>query len=107
MPGYRNRLEARVGATLPPEYAYESTRLPYTLAHHYLPDFIDTAAKRIVEVKGRFPASDRAKMKAIRKQYPDYKIEIRFQAPQTKIAKNSKTSYADWCEKNDIAWSKA
>lgn len=107
MSGYRNRLEARVGATLGPEYGFESTRLPYTLAHHYLPDFIAPFGKRIVEAKGRFPASDRAKMKAIRQQYPDYEIEIRFQSPQTKIAKNSNTSYADWCDKNGIAWSKA
>ncbi|WP_426214321.1 endodeoxyribonuclease [Methylobacterium sp. NFXW15] len=96
-----------MGATLGPEYSYESTYLPYTLAHRYLPDFIDPVAKRIIEVKGRFPASDRAKMRAIRKQHPDYRIEIRFQNPQTKIAKNSKTSYADWCQKNGIAWSKA
>lgn len=107
MSGYRNRLEARVGAALGPEYAYETTRLPYTMAHHYLPDFIDPTGKRIVEVKGRFPASDRAKMKAIRQQYPGWHIEIRFQNPQTKIAKNSKTSYSDWCQKNGIAWSKA
>ncbi|WP_247635819.1 endodeoxyribonuclease [Methylobacterium sp. 37f] len=96
-----------MGAALPPEYAYESTYLPYTLAHRYLPDFIDAEAKRIVEVKGRFPASDRAKMKAIRQQHPNYHIEIRFQEPNTKIAKNSKTTYAAWCEKNGIAWSKA
>jgi hypothetical protein len=107
MAGYRNRLEARVGAALPPEYAYETTYLPYTLSHRYLPDFIDPIGKRIVEVKGRFPSSDRAKMKAIRTQYPDYEIEIRFQNPQTKIAKNSSTSYGDWCDKNGIAWSKA
>jgi hypothetical protein len=107
MPSYRNRLEARVGATLPPEYAYETTYLPYTLSHRYLPDFIDAEAKRIVEVKGRFPASDRAKMKAIRQQHPDYTIEIRFQNPQTKIAKNSKTTYSSWCEKHGINWSKA
>ena len=107
MARYRNKLEARVGASLPPEYAYETTYLPYTLAHRYLPDFIDTEAKRIVEVKGRFPASDRAKMKAVRLQHPDYTIEIRFQNPNTKIAKNSKTSYAAWCEKNGIEWTQA
>lgn len=107
MPSYRNRLEARVGATLPAGYTYESTHLSYTLAHRYLPDFIDTHAKRIMEVKGRFTASDRAKMRAIRQQYPDYEIEMRFQNPDTKIAKGSRTSYADWCNRHGIAWSKA
>lgn len=58
-----------------PEYTYESTRLPYTLAHHYLPDFNDPTSKRIVEVKGRLPASGCAKMKAIHKQYPDHQRE--------------------------------
>ena len=96
-----------MGATMPPEYEYETTRLPYTGSHYYLPNFIDPASKRIVEVKGRFPACDRAKMRAIREQYPDYHIEIRFQEPNTKIAKNSKTTYAAWCEKNGIQWSKA
>lgn len=107
MPQPRNRLEARVRAQLASEYEYESTYLPYTLKHRYLPDFIDPEAKRIVEVKGRFTASDRAKMKAIREQYPDYTIEMRFQNPDTKIAKSSKTSYSAWCDKHGIAWRKA
>ncbi len=46
-------------------------------------------------------------MKAIRQQHPDYDIEIRFQNPDTKIAKNSKTSYAEWCSKNGIRATKA
>ncbi len=107
MPQPRNRLEARVRSQLGAEYEYESTYLPYTLAHRYLPDFIDPEAKRIVEVKGRFTSADRAKMKAIRQQYPDYTIEMRFQNPDTKIAKNSKTSYSDWCIKHGITATKA
>lgn len=107
MSSYRNRLEARVAASLPPSYEYETTRLPYITHHHYLPDFIDPTARRIVEVKGRFPASDRAKMRAVREQNPNWEIEIRFQNPNAKIAKNSKTSYGDWCTKHGIAWSQA
>ncbi|MBY5371811.1 endodeoxyribonuclease [Rhizobium leguminosarum] len=104
---YRNRFEAKIAKTVPPTFAYESTRLPYTLECQYLPDWIDIHNKEIIEAKGLFDASDRRKMKAVREQYADWTITIVFQNPDAKITKQSLTSYAEWCEKNGIQWRKA
>ncbi|MDY8109123.1 endodeoxyribonuclease [Fulvimarina sp. 2208YS6-2-32] len=101
---YRNKFEAKVAGSLDRAFAYEAHRFPYTLAHTYLPDFIDVPGKRIVEAKGRFTGSDRAKMRAIRAAYPDWEIVIVFQNPAAKINKNSKTSYSDWCQRHGISW---
>lgn len=104
---FRNKFEAKVAKTISAGYKYETTRLPYKLEHEYLPDWIDEPNKSIIEAKGRFDASDRRKMKAIRQQYPDWSITIVFQNPETKISKKSQTSYSQWCEKNGIDWSRA
>ncbi|WP_342162527.1 endodeoxyribonuclease [Methylobacterium sp. SD21] len=105
--GCRNALEHRVRQQLGAEFEYETTRMPYTIAHHYQPDFIDPIAKRIIEVKGRFPESDRRKMAAVRKQYPDYQIEIRFSNPDTLISKTGTQTYRTWCTKHGITATKA
>lgn len=107
MSGYRNRFEAKIAKTLDPAFRYEALRLPYVMKHTYLPDWIDTHSKRIVEAKGRFPSSDRTKMKAVREQYPDYEITIIFSNPDAPINKGSKTTNAMWCERNGIGWNKA
>lgn len=107
MSNYRNRFEAKIAKTLDPAFQYEATRLPYVLKHTYLPDWIDTDKKRIVEGKGRFTAADRAKMKAVREQYPDYEITMIFAKPDAPINKGSVTTNAMWCEKNGIMWQKA
>ncbi|UXS98923.1 endodeoxyribonuclease [Agrobacterium tumefaciens] len=104
---FRNKFEAKVAAQLGDGFAYEAKRLPYTLSHKYLPDFINEATKEIVEAKGRFPASDRAKMLAVAAQYPGYRVTIVFQNPDAPINKNSSTTYSGWCEKHGIAWRKA
>ncbi|MBD9541376.1 endodeoxyribonuclease [Ensifer sp. ENS04] len=78
--------------------------MPYVTRQRYLPDFIDTPSKRIVEAKGRSPASDRTKMKTVRKQYPDYAITIIFQKPDAPLNKDSKTTNAMWCEQHGIQW---
>lgn len=106
MSGYRNRFEAKIAKTLDPAFQYEAVRLPYTLNHQYLPDWIDTDAKRIIEGKGRFTSADRAKMKAVRQQYPDYEITMIFAKPEAPINKGSKTTNADWCDKHGIIWRK-
>ncbi|XUY28529.1 endodeoxyribonuclease [Agrobacterium sp. rho-8.1] len=103
----RNRFEEKVAKTLGPEYEYETLRLSYTVQRKYLPDFIDTAGKKIVEAKGLFTAEDRAKHKAIKAQHPDYEVTIVFQNAQRTISKTSKTTYAGWCDANGIKWQQA
>lgn len=103
----RNRLEEKVAKTLPAQYEYEAYSIPYTVTHQYIPDFVDHAAKQIVEVKGRFTAIDRKKHLAIKQQQPQWRVTIVFQNPDAPITKGSKTTYAGWCDKHGIAWSKA
>lgn len=102
----RNKFEQKVATQVGPGFAYEAKRLPFTLSHAYLPDFINEHTKEIVEAKGRFTAADRQKMRAVKEAHPDYTITIVFQNPTLPINKHSKTSYADWCEKYGFAWRK-
>ncbi|MGO1160858.1 endodeoxyribonuclease [Brucella sp. C7-11G] len=103
----RNKFEQKVAAQVGPGFAYEAKRLPYTLAHTYLPDFLNEQTHEIVEAKGRFTAADRQKMLAVKAAHPQYKITIVFQNADLPINKNSKTSYGDWCSKHGFAWRRA
>jgi hypothetical protein len=107
MPAYRNKFEAKIAKQLGDQFTYEKNKFSYVTKHKYIADFTDTANKQIVEAKGRFPASDRSKMLAVKQQNPDWSITIIFQNPDAKISKTSATSYADWCDKHGIAWGKA
>jgi hypothetical protein len=100
MPDYRNAYEARVARDLGDGWAYEDTKLRYTIEAIYVPDFIDHDAMRIVEAKGRFPASDRRKMIAVKKANPAYSYEIWFSNPDAPINKGSPTTNAAWAEKH-------
>ncbi len=82
---------------------YEATRLQYTVSHHYTPDFL-LAPNRFVETKGLFKGADRSRHLVIKKQHPDVRILFVFQDPKRKLSKVSKTTYADWCDKNGFAW---
>ncbi|WP_313392053.1 hypothetical protein [Sphingobium yanoikuyae] len=100
MSGYRNPYEARCARDLGAGWEYEAIKLPYTIEHVYVPDFIDRAAKRIVEAKGRYPASDRKKMLAVKAANPDWTYEIWFMNPEAPINKGSKTTNRAWAEKH-------
>lgn len=69
----------------------------------YTPDII-LPNGIILEVKGRLVKSDRDKHLLIKEQYPDLDIRFVFQCANNKIRKGSQTTYAMWCEKNDIKW---
>ena len=103
---YRSGLEEKVANLLDGlgvTYEYESTRVPYTIQHHYCPDFI-LPNHVLLETKGYWDAADRRKIKAVKKDNPDLDLRMVFQAPFNKISKKSKTTYAMWCEKHDIPW---
>ena len=103
---YRSGLEEKVANLLDGlgvTYEYESTRVPYTIQHHYCPDFI-LPNHVLLETKGYWDAADRRKIKAVKQDNPDLDLRMVFQAPFNKISKKSKTTYAMWCEKHGIAW---
>ena len=57
-----------------------------------------------LETKGYWSPSDRRKILNVKKSNPEVDLRMVFQAPFNKINKNSKTTYAKWCEKHDIPW---
>jgi len=106
--GYRSGLEEKVAAQLDGlsvSYKYEDFKISYQVneVRTYTPDF-ELPNGIIVETKGRFVAADRKKHLLIQKQHPLLDIRFVFSNSKAKISKNSKTSYADWCEKNGFLY---
>ena len=107
--GYRSGFEHKVADQLSEnkiDFEYEKTTINYIkpeTKHTYTIDF--TLPNGIlVETKGRWVIEDRKKHLLIKKQHPELDIRLVFQNAKTKIRKGSKTTYADWCNKNGIIW---
>ena len=107
--GYRSGFEHTVSKDLTEakvKFEYETTVISYTKpeTHHtYTIDF--TLPNGIlVETKGRWVLEDRKKHLLIKKQHPELDIRFVFMNPKGKIRKGSKTTYADFCDKNGILW---
>jgi hypothetical protein len=107
--GFRSGLELNVAENLKSRgqrYTYESVRVDYvrpTTHHYYTPDFV-LQNGIIIEAKGRLLKADRDKHLLIKQQHPTLDIRFLFQCANNKIRKGSNTTYAVWCEKNDIKW---
>jgi len=106
--GYRSLLEVSVAdqlKSLGVPIQYETIRIPYKLEEvkKYTPDMI-LPNGIIVESKGRFLGNDRKKHLLIQKQHPNKDIRFVFSNSKAKINKGSKTSYADWCDKNKFRY---
>lgn len=57
-----------------------------------------------IETKGWFKPSDRSKHLCIKFQHPELDIRFVFSNPNAKLGKGSKTTYAQWCDKNGFKW---
>lgn len=79
-------------------FKYESEKLTYLIAGHYIPDFVvDTPLGKIyVETKGYLRPEHKRKMVAVKKLHPELDIRIVFYA---KRASNIK-----WAEKCGFKW---
>ena len=105
---WRSGLERTVGDGLRKlgiEFEYESEKLKYTLPeeeHTYTPDF--KIGTMFIETKGKFTAVDRKKMKHVFLSNPGLDLLMVFPKPDNKLRKGSKTTYAMWCDKNNIPW---
>ena len=87
---------------------YEKHEVSYTipqLTHSYKPDF-RLPNDIFIESKGWFLPEDRKKHLLIKEQNPDMDLRFVLQSPNGKIYKGSKTTYAQWCEKNGFKWAK-
>lgn len=101
---YRSGFEAKIAKNSPKNVEYETVKIAWMPPiKTYTPDFI-LPNGIILEAKGRFLGSDRTKMKCVIEQHPDMDIRMLFMNPRIKITKGSKTTYADWCNKNGIQW---
>jgi len=85
---------------------YETEKVSYSIPaseHTYHPDFL-LPNGIFVETKGRFVIADRKKHILIKAQHPELDIRFVFTNSRNKINKSSKTTYADWCEKNGFKY---
>lgn len=107
--GYRSGLEEKIATQLKNEgldVEYEGDRIKYRVEKDctYTPDF-KLPNGIYIETKGRFVVTDRMKHLLIKKQRPDLDIRFVFTNSKTRISKTSKTTYADWCNKNGFLYS--
>lgn len=73
------------------------------VVHNYHPDW-KIKENIYIETKGLWKATDRAKHKYLREQHPEITVYMVFQNPNNKLSRASKTTYADYCDKNGILW---
>lgn len=93
----RNKFEEKIYKELRKaraKFSYESERIPYILARHYIPDFIvETGTGKIyVECKGYLRPEDKAKLLAVKRQNSNIDLRIVFYENRKKSIK--------WAEKN-------
>jgi hypothetical protein len=103
---FRSGLEEKVACLLTSlgvDYKYESEKVKYTLERTYTPDFL-LPNGALLEIKGYLSSEDRRKMLAVKRDNPSLDIRFVFQSPYNKIYKGSKTTYAQWAEKNGFQW---
>lgn len=98
-----NELLKKLGVKSP---KYENTTLDYKVPmqhRKYTPDF-ELPNGILLELKGRFTLADRKKMKYVIACNPDKDIRLIFMNPTQKLHRSSKTTYAQWCDKNKLRW---
>jgi len=104
---FRSGLEYRVAKELEDNgftYEYEKLRIKYQRKPStYTPDF-ELHNGIIIEGKGRFISSDRAKHLLIKEQRPELDIRFVFSNSSSKLYKGSKRTYASWCEKHGFLY---
>ncbi len=92
----RNTFERKIESQLKKakvSYTYETAKIPYVLARHYIPDFIITTPTGVVyiETKGHLRREDKAKLVAVKRQHPEIDLRIVFYA--------KKKTQIKWAEK--------
>jgi hypothetical protein len=109
--GFRSKFELDVAKWFVEEklsVEYEPCKIKYTVPesqHVYTPDFQPLKKDNIyLEAKGYFSAADRKKMLHVIRSNPEIEFRMILQNSSMKISKRSKTTYAMWCDKNNIEW---
>lgn len=97
----RNKFEQKIYAQLKRnkvKFKYESEKIPYIIAGHYIPDFIlDTPLGKIyIETKGYLRPEHKRKMVAVKKLNPKIDLRILFYSHKVKDIR--------WAEKNGLKY---
>lgn len=100
----RNKFELKVYKSLKKQkvkFTYETVKIPYVLAKHYIPDFIlETRLGKIyLECKGYLRPEDKAKLVAVKRQNPALDIRLLFYASNKRNIR--------WAEKVGIRYAVA
>lgn len=95
----RNKFEHKIDLQLKKakvKYKYESEKIPYVLAGHYIPDFIIRTPTGTIylECKGYLRPEHKRKLIAVKRQHPEIDLRILFYATNKK--------YIKWAEKNGL-----
>lgn len=107
--GFRSGLEDAVSRDLESDgiaAEYEQHKIHFTYpprTARYTPDFV-LPNGIVIETKGRFVVADRQKHLIVQEQHPDLDIRFVFSNSNSRISKNSKTTYAMWCEKHGFMY---
>ncbi len=107
--GFRSGLEEETSKFLTDngaKFTYEEMKIKYlqpATERQYTPDFV-LENGIIIETKGRFLIADRKKHILIKRQHPHLDIRFVFSNSKQKISKASRTTYAQWCEKNGFQY---
>ena len=106
--GYRSGLEEDTAIFLKEKgilFEYEKLKIKWVdpKIKTYTPDFV-LSNGIVVETKGRFISSDRAKHLAVKSQHPEYDIRFVFTNSKAKLYKGSKTTYGMWCKKHGFQY---
>jgi hypothetical protein len=108
--GFKSGLEESISTQIDGkgiEVKYETEKVKYIIPasnHTYHPDFL-LPNGILIETKGRFVAADRKKHLLVKSQNPELDIRFVFSNSKNKLTKSSKTTYADWCDKNGYTYS--
>lgn len=97
----RNKFETKLLQQLQQsklKVAYESEKIPYYIAGHYIPDYVITTptGKIYIEAKGHFRPEAKRKMVAVKKQHPELDIRIVFYSYNKK--------YIRWATKHGFTY---
>ena len=106
--GYRSGLEEDTAKFLKQKgvkFTYEEFKIKWIdpKTKTYTPDIV-LANGIIIETKGRFISTDRAKHLAVRDQYPELDIRFVFTNSRTKLYKGSKSTYGMWCDRHGFKY---
>lgn len=85
------------------KFEYEKLVLPYVLEREYHPDFTFPEHDFIIETKGLLDRESKAKMLAVKRQYPDLDLRFVFMRADKKIP-GTRQTHGEWAARNGFIY---